>query len=124
MLPPVRLRASWISLRSQKSTRSDSSWSLWLVVAGVVVLDFAVQAVHVSNQHLLTAAYPDGTSSVYGHINRSLVRKGQEVAAGEVIAEVGNRGRSTGPHLHMEVVTPHGNKINPRPWLDDHGITV
>jgi murein DD-endopeptidase MepM/ murein hydrolase activator NlpD len=66
--------------------------------------------------------HADGTVTTYGHINRSLVRVGQEVAAGEVIAEVGNRGRSTGPHLHIEVETPGGNKINPRPWLDDHGI--
>ncbi|MFB9626104.1 MFS transporter [Nonomuraea helvata] len=42
------------------------SWSLWLLIAGTVVLDFAVQAVHVSNQHLLTVAYPDRTSSVIG----------------------------------------------------------
>jgi murein DD-endopeptidase MepM/ murein hydrolase activator NlpD len=66
--------------------------------------------------------HADGTVTTYGHINRSLVRVGQEVAAGEVIAEVGNRGRSTGPHLHIEVETPSGNKINPRPWLDEHGI--
>ncbi|HET6711460.1 MAG TPA: hypothetical protein VFH84_41275, partial [Amycolatopsis sp.] len=44
----------------------QASWSLWFVVAGVVVLDFAVQAVHVSNQHLLTTAHPDATSSVIG----------------------------------------------------------
>jgi predicted MFS family arabinose efflux permease len=42
------------------------AWSLWLVVVGVVVLDFAVQAVHVSNQTLLTAAYPHKTSSAIG----------------------------------------------------------
>ncbi|GGZ60848.1 MFS transporter [Streptomyces inusitatus] len=41
-------------------------WSLWLLIAGIVVLDFAVQAVHVSNQHLLTAAYPDRLSGVIG----------------------------------------------------------
>ena len=66
--------------------------------------------------------HDDGTVTVYGHINRSLVREGQRVAAGEEIAEVGNRGHSTGPHLHIEVVTPNGNKINPRPWLDQHAI--
>jgi murein DD-endopeptidase MepM/ murein hydrolase activator NlpD len=66
--------------------------------------------------------HDDGTITTYGHINRSLVSVGQEVAAGEVIAEVGNRGRSTGPHLHIEVETPNGNKINPRPWLDERGV--
>jgi predicted MFS family arabinose efflux permease len=40
--------------------------SLWLLLVGIVVLDFAVQAVHVTNQHLLTAAHPDRVSSVIG----------------------------------------------------------
>jgi murein DD-endopeptidase MepM/ murein hydrolase activator NlpD len=66
--------------------------------------------------------HADGTVTVYGHINRSLVRVGEQVEAGQEIAEVGNRGQSTGPHLHIEVVTPGGTKINPRPWLDEHGV--
>ncbi|MFK0264197.1 MFS transporter [Streptomyces angustmyceticus] len=41
-------------------------WTLWLLIVGIVALDFAVQAVHVSNQHLLTTAHPDRTSSVIG----------------------------------------------------------
>ncbi|MFV2118416.1 MFS transporter [Streptomyces sp. Act-28] len=40
--------------------------SLWLLVAGIVVLDFAVQVVHVSNQHLLTATLPDRAGGVIG----------------------------------------------------------
>lgn len=40
--------------------------SLWPLIAGVTLLDFAVQAVHVSNQHFLTAAHPDRTSTVIG----------------------------------------------------------
>ncbi|RZT87044.1 peptidase M23-like protein [Pseudonocardia sediminis] len=66
--------------------------------------------------------HADGTVTVYGHINRSLVKVGQKVAAGQQIAEVGNRGQSTGPHLHIEVVTPGGTKVNPKPWLDQHGF--
>ncbi|WP_157419879.1 MFS transporter [Actinomadura kijaniata] len=41
-------------------------WSLWLLAAGIVLLDFAVQVVHVSNQQSLTAAHPDRTSGVIG----------------------------------------------------------
>jgi murein DD-endopeptidase MepM/ murein hydrolase activator NlpD len=66
--------------------------------------------------------HDDGTITTYGHVNRSFVRVGEQVTAGEEIAEVGNRGRSTGPHLHMEVQTPGGATVNPRPWLDGHGI--
>ncbi|MFF2012795.1 MFS transporter [Streptomyces sp. NPDC058195] len=53
------LIASWAAI-------GQLSWSLWLPVAGIVLLDFAVQAVHVSNQHLLTTAHPDRISSVIG----------------------------------------------------------
>jgi predicted MFS family arabinose efflux permease len=53
------LALSWIA-------SGQATWSLWLVVVGVVVLDFAVQAAHVSNQSLLTATYPDQTSSAIG----------------------------------------------------------
>jgi murein DD-endopeptidase MepM/ murein hydrolase activator NlpD len=67
--------------------------------------------------------HDDGTVTTYGHVNRSLVHLGEHVAAGEEIAEVGNRGESTGPHLHMEVQTPGGVTVNPRPWLDGHGIS-
>jgi predicted MFS family arabinose efflux permease len=42
------------------------SRSLWLLAVGIVALDFAVQVVHVSNQHVLTTAHPERTSSVIG----------------------------------------------------------
>ncbi|GEL22817.1 hypothetical protein PSU4_17710 [Pseudonocardia sulfidoxydans NBRC 16205] len=68
--------------------------------------------------------HPDGSHSVYGHINRSLVKVGEKVTAGEKIAEMGNRGQSTGPHLHFEIWTPGGQKINPLPWLAARGIAI
>ncbi|WP_308280005.1 M23 family metallopeptidase [Pseudonocardia oceani] len=66
--------------------------------------------------------HADGTKSVYGHINRAVVQVGDEVAAGQQIAELGNRGFSTGPHLHFEIHDANDNPMNPRPWLEQHGI--
>jgi murein DD-endopeptidase MepM/ murein hydrolase activator NlpD len=66
--------------------------------------------------------HTDGTQSVYGHVNRMFVGVGQEVRAGEQIAEIGNRGYSTGPHLHLEIWDADGTKVNPLPWLQRHGI--
>jgi murein DD-endopeptidase MepM/ murein hydrolase activator NlpD len=71
---------------------------------------------------LWAGCHDDGTVTTYGHVNRSLVTVGEQVTTGEEIAEVGNRGHSTGPHLHMEVRTPEGTVVNPRPWLDGHGV--
>lgn len=68
--------------------------------------------------------HPDGSHSVYGHVNRMFVKVGDKVTAGEQIAEIGNRGESTGPHLHFEIWQPDGTKINPLPWLAEHGIDI
>jgi murein DD-endopeptidase MepM/ murein hydrolase activator NlpD len=68
--------------------------------------------------------HPDGTHTVYGHVNRMFVKVGEQVRAGQEIAEIGNRGESTGPHLHFEVWAPDGAKINPIPWLASRGISV
>ena len=45
----------------------------------------------------------DGNTVIYGHLSRSIVRVGQRVSGGQIIAYSGNTGNSTGPHLHMEV---------------------
>ncbi|MGY2128475.1 M23 family metallopeptidase [Blastococcus sp. SYSU DS0617] len=68
----------------------------------------------------------DGVITVYGHVNRFFVSPGQVVSAGQQIAEVGNRGQSTGPHLHFEVHTGglYVNRTNPVPWLARHGISL
>jgi murein DD-endopeptidase MepM/ murein hydrolase activator NlpD len=68
--------------------------------------------------------HADGTITVYGHMNDFVVHEGQQVKAGQLIAHIGNRGNSTGPHLHFEVWEPGGMKINPQPWLAARGITL
>lgn len=53
-----------------------------------------------------------GYETLYGHMNKFNVRVGQKVVRGEVIGEVGNTGKSTGPHLHYEVIV-RGKYDNP-----------
>ncbi|MEU4808085.1 M23 family metallopeptidase [Nocardia fluminea] len=64
----------------------------------------------------------DGTIAVYGHINDYYVQAGDRVDAGDVIASVGNRGQSTGPHLHLEIWDEDSNKIDPVAWLAGNGV--
>ncbi|NEK84669.1 M23 family metallopeptidase [Blastococcus saxobsidens] len=70
--------------------------------------------------------HPDGAITVYGHVNAFFVSPGQVVAGGERIAEVGNRGQSTGPHLHFEVHQGglYADRSNPVPWLARRGINL
>jgi murein DD-endopeptidase MepM/ murein hydrolase activator NlpD len=70
--------------------------------------------------------HENGDVSVYGHMDEILVKPGQYVDAGETIALLGNRGQSTGPHLHFEVHQggENGERINPVPWLKARGVSV
>ncbi|WP_116450055.1 M23 family metallopeptidase [Blastococcus litoris] len=70
--------------------------------------------------------HENGDVTVYGHMDSILVEPGQYVEAGETIALLGNRGQSTGPHLHFEVHKggEDGERINPIPWLAERGVRV
>ncbi len=61
-------------------------------------------------------SHVDGFSTLYAHLNSSNVRVGQKVAQGEVVAQSGNTGFSSGPHLHFEL-RKNGSKVDPGPYL-------
>ena len=70
--------------------------------------------------------HDNGDVTVYGHMDEILVEAGETVRAGDTIALLGNRGQSTGPHLHFEVHVGglDGQKIDPLPWLRDRGVQI
>lgn len=68
--------------------------------------------------------HDDGTVTIYGHVNEIKAGKGTRVGAGQLIATIGNRGQSTGPHLHFEVWLGGSKKVDPLPWLRQRGISI
>jgi murein DD-endopeptidase MepM/ murein hydrolase activator NlpD len=58
----------------------------------------------------------NGLTSMYAHASKLIVRIGQVVKAGDVIAKVGSTGVSTGPHLHFEIRI-RGKAVNPLKYL-------
>ncbi|OBA94318.1 hypothetical protein A5662_19465 [Mycobacteriaceae bacterium 1482268.1] len=67
--------------------------------------------------------HADGTVTLYGHVNTWTVSIGQRVWAGDQIATIGNRGNSTGPHCHFEVLLNGTNRIDPVGWLAQRGLS-
>lgn len=65
----------------------------------------------------------DGTVTLYGHIDTAIVQVGERVMAGDQIATMGNRGNSTGPHLHFEVHLDESQKTDPIAWLRERGVS-
>lgn len=81
--------------------------------AGGVVLEVGA---HPEYGHTLEMDHGNRLTTLYAHLRRTLVKPGDIVRRGQVIAEVGNSGRSTGPHLHFEVLL-EGVPQNPARFL-------
>jgi len=65
---------------------------------------------------LIKIRHEFGIETRYAHLNKIRVSVGQRVSQGERIGDMGNSGRSTGPHLHYEVITS-GKPVNPMTFL-------
>jgi murein DD-endopeptidase MepM/ murein hydrolase activator NlpD len=75
----------------------------------------------------------DMTRAIYAHLSKVLVRRGQELEAGDRLGKVGSTGNSTGSHLHFEVRTgnngdgsgyKYGDDVDPVPYISDSEISL
>jgi murein DD-endopeptidase MepM/ murein hydrolase activator NlpD len=76
---------------------------------GGTVVDVGEDAVY---GRFVVIEHGDGYSTLYGHASATLVSLGQQVRERQVIALSGSTGRSTGPHLHFEVLVD-GEPVDP-----------
>ncbi|HZK72173.1 MAG TPA: peptidoglycan DD-metalloendopeptidase family protein [Clostridia bacterium] len=67
--------------------------------------------------NLVIIDHGSGIATYYAHCSKLLVKVGDKVTAGSVIAKVGNTGHSTGPHCHFEV-RENGHEVNPLNYLN------
>lgn len=74
----------------------------------------------------ITIRMSDGKYTLFAHLSKRSVKKGDRVQAGTLLGKSGNTGRTTGPHLHFEVRTKrgYGSDIDPVKYLAAHGVRV
>jgi murein DD-endopeptidase MepM/ murein hydrolase activator NlpD len=67
---------------------------------------------------MIRLSHPEKYETLYGHLSQTLVKQGDKVALGTVIALSGNTGRSTAPHLHFEV-RKDGQAVDPMQLIQE-----
>jgi murein DD-endopeptidase MepM/ murein hydrolase activator NlpD len=76
-----------------------------------------IQAGHVQDYGTrIIVNHGQDVRTLYGHLSKLNVHSGQRVERGALIGYTGNTGRSSGPHLHYEIVV-RGRAVNPRAYL-------
>ena len=67
--------------------------------------------------YVVKVRHQHGYETRYAHLVRTQVKKGQRIEAGSVVGLLGNSGRSTGPHLHYEILKDN-KKVNPEKYFE------
>jgi murein DD-endopeptidase MepM/ murein hydrolase activator NlpD len=99
---------SGLDIRAARNTPIQAPAAGTVVHAGAAQ-DYGIAVVLDHGQNIRT---------LYGHLQKVNVQNGQRVERGVVIGYTGNTGRSSGPHLHYEILVK-GQAVNPRAYLWD-----
>jgi len=104
-IDPFRKRPSW-----HGGIDMGAGWNAPIVAAGPGKVVYA--GTKSGYGRVVDVDHGGGFVSRYAHLNRIVAKKGQEVVIGDKLGTMGSTGRSTGPHLHYEVLF-HGKQYNP-----------
>ncbi|MFV0534049.1 MAG: M23 family metallopeptidase [Cumulibacter sp.] len=113
----------WGTFHSGIDLAAEVGTPVYSATSGVVI---AAGAASGFGQWVVIDPGTDGWYLIYGHVDQYFVAAGQQVTAGQQIATVGNRGQSTGPHLHFEIRRGlyGGQRLDPQKWLSERGIVI
>jgi murein DD-endopeptidase MepM/ murein hydrolase activator NlpD len=67
--------------------------------------------------NLVVVEHGDSLSTIYGHNDKTLVKEGDHVTKGQIIATVGSTGKSTAPHVHFEILR-NGKPVDPGVYME------
>lgn len=108
-IDPITTRSA---LHTGLDFRGNIGEPIWAAAGGVVV----TQEYHVEYGNMIEIDHGNDLMTRYAHASRVLVKAGDLIRRGQKIAEVGNSGRSTGAHLHFEVLV-QGVPQDPQKFL-------
>lgn len=130
-VPPIVPEAGSYHVSSYFGRRVDPVYGVWRRHEGIdlaakkgtpvyatgdgIIEEVTYQYYGYGNVVIIDHGY--GYKTRYAHLNTMIVTEGMQVHRGDQIGEVGNSGKSTGPHLHYEVIYK-GNKVNPTNYFD------
>ncbi len=107
-----------VSSRIRKSTHTGLDIAAVTGTDIKVVADGTVISANYNGSYgnLVKIDHGNGVETWYAHTSKMYVKAGNIVKAGDLIAEVGSTGNSTGPHLHLEIRI-NGKHVNPQHYL-------
>ena len=105
---------SGLEFHSGLDIRANQGTAIYAPASGTVVL----AGIHQEYGTAIILDHGQDIRSLYGHLSRLNVQPGQRVERGGLIGWTGNTGRSSGPHLHYEILV-RGQAVNPRAYLWD-----
>ena len=85
------------------------------IAAGKVLLSGS-NSLHPNLGNVVLVDHGGGYQSMYAHLDAVTVQPGQQLQAGQSLGTLGNSGRTTGPHLHLELIQA-GERVDPATLL-------
>lgn len=117
-------------LKKYKLTQQFSSWKqpphfgldLKAPMGTAVLSSHYGRVVYAGNRltgygNVVVVEHPSGWASLYAHLQKITVKNGQGIRQGDVLGALGNTGRTSGPHLHFELMYK-GRTVNPLMYLN------